>query len=937
MNARRSGQPLLLSALAFALQTWQLHTQSLWYDEGFTAWLSVQPLVDILARTAADIHPPLYYVLLHAWIRLAGDSEFALRFPSVIAGVAIVPLMWRLGYKTLGRAGGIIAALLVAVSPLWLWYAREARMYTIVTALVVASTWLLLRWLDRPSRLRLLSYVVLTVLAIYTHFFAWFIVAAHATFATPWLLTDRARRHRLISLASAWTATFLAYLPWLRSVLIRLEADRSYWPGSLSPRYVVETMLESWTGGHTVQPMVADHAAFVIGGLAAGGIGALCIRWSRQRRARRTLILIITWLVIPVIALLTISFGRPKYHPRYMMISAPAFVLALTALPAWLFDGDWRLRRVVGAILGVSVTLVVFGFSLFADYNLYTDPAFTKDDWRSVAGLLEREREPDEPIFLVSGHAFPVFTYYYEDNGWVPLPDDPTLNITHVLSWDVASQLAERLRGADGVWLVSWQDEVVDPDQLVPFLIDRAGGKEQSTPPFWGIDVRHWTFPQPPHVPIQPPMHAKLNVNFENEINLVGWEPPELPLPANERISLTLYWTIPAPTQRDLKVSLDVVDTDGFTWGQLDRRPGSYFHPTFRWRPNDLRLGRYELQLEPGTPPGAYYIDVTVYAGETGETLDVLDEAGAPQGRRIRLGPLDVTAPTTVGAAPQLPTEAWWHDTSMLSGVYLLASQTSVSSLPELTPGVSIPVSLWWRAEEAPAEDLLLQFGWRRADRLLPVGEPQHPGGKGWPSNTWRAGELVLTKARVKVAPRLDSGQATLTAWLTTSEGETSPEVTIGEFEIASGSKGRNFDAPTPVYRQTAVFGETIELIGYDLETTTFTPGDSMRITLYWHALGATERPMTSFVHLLDAAGTFIVGEDHQPLDGTRPTDAWVKGEYVRDMFLFQVPDTLSAGPYRLEVGWYDGSDPALPRLPAIGEGADGTRVLLKSTVRRAE
>src|SRR5205085_11298521 len=88
---RRDRLLLLLCFAAYILRLFHLDAQSLWYDEGFSAWLSAMPLDQITARTAVDIHPPLYYYLLHFWIGLMGQSEFALRFLSLAPGVLLVP------------------------------------------------------------------------------------------------------------------------------------------------------------------------------------------------------------------------------------------------------------------------------------------------------------------------------------------------------------------------------------------------------------------------------------------------------------------------------------------------------------------------------------------------------------------------------------------------------------------------------------------------------------------------------------------------------------------------------------------------------------------------------------------------------------------------------------------------------------------------------
>ena len=115
---------LSVISLAFWLRVFRLGGQSLWYDEGVSFYLTGLSLPEMLAWTAYDIQPPLYYLLLRLWVGLAGGTEFALRFPSLFFGVLAVPLFHALGKKLFGSAAGFIAAFLAALSPLYLWYSQ---------------------------------------------------------------------------------------------------------------------------------------------------------------------------------------------------------------------------------------------------------------------------------------------------------------------------------------------------------------------------------------------------------------------------------------------------------------------------------------------------------------------------------------------------------------------------------------------------------------------------------------------------------------------------------------------------------------------------------------------------------------------------------------------------------------------------------------------
>ncbi len=143
---------LALVLAAFALRVFRLDYQGLWYDEAFSVYRAHFSWGEITARTAADIQPPLYYYLLHFWILLVGDSEFALRFLSLFFGVLTIPLIYALAHQLFAARAARIAALIATLSPLYLWYAQEARMYTLITFwLLLSSYWLLRALASSPD------------------------------------------------------------------------------------------------------------------------------------------------------------------------------------------------------------------------------------------------------------------------------------------------------------------------------------------------------------------------------------------------------------------------------------------------------------------------------------------------------------------------------------------------------------------------------------------------------------------------------------------------------------------------------------------------------------------------------------------------------------------------------------------------------------------
>jgi mannosyltransferase len=123
-----------ITAVGLILRVWEISTKGLWLDEAFSVWLSWQPLGDLLSWVVKiDQHPPLYYTLLHFWIKIAGDNPNDVRMLSAILGTLTIPVMFLLGHRLMGTAVGLLAALILALSPFHVRFAQETRMYTTLT------------------------------------------------------------------------------------------------------------------------------------------------------------------------------------------------------------------------------------------------------------------------------------------------------------------------------------------------------------------------------------------------------------------------------------------------------------------------------------------------------------------------------------------------------------------------------------------------------------------------------------------------------------------------------------------------------------------------------------------------------------------------------------------------------------------------------------
>jgi len=136
----------LITLLGLGLRLVQLDFQPLWWDEGYSVWFASHSIAEMARLTAADIHPPLYYALLHLWTAVFGLKPLSLRLFSVLVSLPAIPLAYALGRDMRDRATGYLAAAAVALNPFAIFYAQEIRMYGLAATLSLAAIWTGWRW-----------------------------------------------------------------------------------------------------------------------------------------------------------------------------------------------------------------------------------------------------------------------------------------------------------------------------------------------------------------------------------------------------------------------------------------------------------------------------------------------------------------------------------------------------------------------------------------------------------------------------------------------------------------------------------------------------------------------------------------------------------------------------------------------------------------------
>lgn len=223
-----------------------LTTSPLWLDEAMTVNIASLPVDELGEALRHDGSPPLYYMLLHFWMRVFGSGDLAVRALSGVIAVATLPLAWRAGRRVGGSSVGWITVLLLASSPFAIRYATEARMYSLVQLLVFAGYLAVHRAFERPSLGRLAAVAVLAALLLLTHYWSLYLLGAVAALLI--VLARRGAGKAAWRVMAALAVGGMLFLPWLPSFAYQTANTGTPWGTPANPFSGAIAMLKAFGG-----------------------------------------------------------------------------------------------------------------------------------------------------------------------------------------------------------------------------------------------------------------------------------------------------------------------------------------------------------------------------------------------------------------------------------------------------------------------------------------------------------------------------------------------------------------------------------------------------------------------------------------------------------------------------------------------------------------
>jgi len=873
---------VLIAFLVFAPRALSLGEPSLCFDEGLSVFFASKPLPDLLdTLVREDLHPPLHYLLLHFWMPFAGKSEFAVRFISLFASVLLPPLTFatvREVYagdekaKQASAVVGLSAATLVGFSPFLASYSQEARMYSLVASLTLATICALLKASRSSGLCWWIAYGILLTLGLYTHYSASLLVPGFLAYV--FMSGLKSARRGLSFTALAW----LLFLPWLTPAYLqlnRLIRWPDYW---VMTTLSLEAVLRDISGA--LLPSDLRHLGLglvVVFAISVSFMLAHSLLKGPPVFRRQALILLVS--IVPVLMIYLAVSLMPKFGTRYTIIVAAPFYISLTA---GLYTLLWC-RPILARLLFTALVTWAALLSFQASIDRVQGRERQRDDVRSVAFYLNEHAQADDSVLLVENAPY-AFVYYYRGKApWHGLHVGQDFQ-------HGASELNRILKARPRrLWLVLWHHEFADPSDMIVTELMRVGREMPIDREFVGYKLRAfelkdheevvYAFPEPKRV---------LKANFADLLHLRGFDVVGWEVGARHYV---LYWEATQPLKRDYSLTLSLSDEAGHEYLRADRALSTpYFLPP-AWPVGMPIRGRVDLRLPKDLPPITYQVWLKVFDPVAQGNLDVFDKRGAAKGKDVLLEQAKITKGELSDSLSPPPKPL---DAPLAAGLKLMGYSATPRTLGS---GDRLRLALWWQATGEARRD------YQQKVRLVEAGggvayEKELPILLGYPTSQWGSGEVNRVVQDVLLPIDLKAGRYALQVGL----GDEFVKLT----KLTVVERQRNYVMPPMQRRLNVDFGGVVTLLGYDSSAEQVRAGQALAVTLYWQAQGRIETSYKVTVQALSKEMRVVGQDDSLPMGWTYPTTAWAPGEVVTDAHELEIKQGTKPGHYTLIVALYE-------------------------------
>jgi 4-amino-4-deoxy-L-arabinose transferase-like glycosyltransferase len=884
-------------------------SSDLWLDEAISVFIARKPPLEIIQYSIQSVreHPPGYYLLLHGWLRLIGDSEFSLRAFSLAGSLLFMAVTIHLVRRWFGYKTAALAAIVVAVQPIAVQYARDGRMYSWLM-LAMLLTLVALDAALRRNRWRDWAIVaVAAIVSLSIHYLAGLTLVALAIFLLIYWRELPQQRWRFLLV--------LAVLLGVPTLWILLEPG----PRGSALSLLTEARLSAWSPerlaaipGRWALGLVSDTMALPLAlalssptwALVAFGIVRMPAAPGWTRGQLRTLFAL-TLLVPPILG----SFVFVYIVPRHFLGTFGLFLIALTVGLADLA----RRQRLLG---GLALAFVI-GLSFALSLNQ------TLGGWRPVSpaiDYIDAGSRPGEPTLYTYFFDWPLDKYYdRRDLPEIYLP--PTE--ADISPDEARAQVMGILQRHPSVWAMLY------PGRAGTDLVGRtlAGLAFASEKQWFPGDraVAHYYAPQP--LTVEPG-----SATWEGQFRLVDWaisgltgetDPTGAPVStvsAGDALRLQFDWQPTGKIQQPLIVALTLVGPDGQIWAERRGEPCNWTCPTSDWTDQTL-IDRQAFEIPADVPPGEYGLRLG-WLTPSGERVQAT--ADGKQTETVALATVRVDSPGS-DSSPARPLPARVTTSSSDGSLRLLSAQLPAGPL---RVGARLSLPLQW-AVGGPLPGFAARLKLAGPGGAFSVAQPLGPAWYG--NEQWQPGNVTRVLPGFDLPATMAPGSYRLTLEVA-PPGEGTPAVLSADLgDITITDRERSFAVPADGQAIDAQWQEGVRLARYSLPEKA-APGERINVRLAWVAGRAASRNWKVFIHVRDATGNVPTQGDAYPGLGLAPATTWREGEVLVDDYPIELPTGLPAGEYEIALGLYD--QPSDQRLPMLN-GGDTLTLPVKLKVTR--
>ncbi len=395
----------LLTLLALVLRLYKLRYSDYWDDEVISTFLARVPASEIFTSVMVnDVHPPLYHILLHVWISGVGESLYTIRLLSVLISTACVPVVYLLGRQLATQPVALVAAALMAIAPFQVYHGQQARMYPLLTLIVLLTTILFVRAWRRGDWWAWLGVGLCTTAGLYTHVYFPFSVLA----LNLWALYDTWRQRRInmgqwARLIGAQLLGVVLFLPFMAQMVeTTSRISQGFWikPGAVYLDWMY--VLVSLVNNYSVSVESEIYLWYILIGICPAILTIILtlvysiheMRYRSDERPVWLLLHMLIWTPIVVATILSIIFTPIILDRSLVGISSALFLLI-----AWVFIRYWSKRL-------IQITAVLFVISSFLNLAYAYPNAPRQNSLVRMADYFAEHWQPGDAFVVADWQSF---------------------------------------------------------------------------------------------------------------------------------------------------------------------------------------------------------------------------------------------------------------------------------------------------------------------------------------------------------------------------------------------------------------------------------------------------------------------------------------------------------------------------------------------------